>query len=239
MNKKKVVWVIGGGQLQVPLIEEVRKLGLSALVTDRSPQCVCRNLADLFYAVDIFDIGASTDLLFRLLSDGMQLCAVIAAGIDANVTAAVLARIAGLPGVHPYAAAVLHNKAMFRKFLAENNLPHPQWAEARNVYELKNAIRRIGFPLIIKNVDSSASRGTQKFFKRPNDNKTLIEAMESAKVYSSTKSAIVEELLGGAEQTVETLFDVNGKFWPCFITDRIFDPKSPWAVEVGLRQPTR
>lgn len=238
MKKKQVVWVIGGGQLQVPLIEEVHKLGFSALVTDRNPHCICRNIADLFFAVDIFDINGNINFLFKFLSEGVKLRAVIAAGIDANVTAAVLARIAGLPGVNPYAAAVVHNKAMFRKFLTENNLPCPRWAEVRSERELLSVIRYVGFPLIIKNVDNSASRGTQKFFKRPLDNKTLIEAMENAKESSTTKSALVEELLQGPEQTVETLFDVNGKFWPCFITDRIFNPKNIFAVEIGLRQPT-
>ncbi len=238
MKKKKVIWVIGGGQFQVPLIEEVHKLGFSALVTDKSSRCVCRDIAEFFYPVDIFDIKGNIDLLFKLLSEGMALKAVIAAGIDANVTAAVLARVAGLPGVNPQVAAVLHNKAAFRQFLTKNNLPCPRWAEVRNERELRDAIRQVRFPLIIKNVDNSASRGTQKFFKQPKNNKILIKAMENAKESSTTKSAIVEELLQGPEQTVETLFDVNGKFHPCFITDRIFDPKNSFAIEVGLRQPT-
>ena len=238
MKKKKVIWVIGGGQFQVPLIEEVHKLGFSALVTDKSSRCVCRDIAEFFYPVDIFDIKGNIDLLFKLFSEGTVLKAVIAAGIDANVTAAVLARVAGLPGVNPQVAAVLHNKAAFRQFLTKNNLPCPRWAEVRNERELRDAIRQVRFPLIIKNVDNSASRGTQKFFKQPKNNKILIKAMENAKESSTTKSAIVEELLQGPEQTVETLFDVNGKFHPCFITDRIFDPKNSFAIEVGLRQPT-
>lgn len=235
---KGVVWVIGGGQLQIPLIDEIHKLGYSALVTDRNPECVCKDAADHFYPVDIFDISASVDLLFKLLSDGMRLKAVIAAGIDANVTAAILARLAGLPGVDPHVAAVLHNKAMFRRFLTENNLPCPRWVEVRNEKELLKAVKHVGFPLIIKNIDNSASRGTQKFFKRPEDIGVLLSAMEKARGASSTKSALVEELLVGLEQTVETIFDANGKFRPCFITDRMFDQNNRFAVEIGLRQPT-
>lgn len=35
-KKDKVLWIIGGGQLQIPLIEEAHKLGLATLVTDRN-----------------------------------------------------------------------------------------------------------------------------------------------------------------------------------------------------------
>ena len=49
---------------------------------------------------------------------------------------------------------------------------------------------------------------------------------------------LVENLWEGTEHTVETLFDIHGKFHPCFITDRIFDYSNGFALEVGLRHPT-
>ena len=63
-------------------------------------------------------------------------------------------------------------------------------------------------------------------------------ALEEAKKASTTNTALVEELLYGPEQTVETLFDANGKFRPCFITDRRFDEKSEWAIELEVEHPT-
>jgi biotin carboxylase len=38
---------------------------------------------------------------------------------------------------------------------------------------------------------------------------------------------------------VETLLDVEGHFWPCFITDRLFQDDGPRALESGLEHPTR
>jgi biotin carboxylase len=236
-KKDKILWVIGGGQLQIPLIEEAKKLGLSTLVTDKNADCVAKTYADYFYPVDIFDISGSVNLLFQLRQDGMNIVGVLAAGIDANVTAAVVANIAGLPGVDPQAAYTTHYKHAFRKFLKEHNLPSPQWAEVSTLRELKDSIKRIGVPFIIKNIDNSGSRGTRKFFSMPSDAELSI-ALEEARVNSSTKRALVEELLSGTEQTVETLYDTNGVFHPCFITDRDFDPKNEWAVEIGLRHPT-
>ena len=236
-SKNNLLWIIGGGQLQVPLISEARKLKLNILVTDKDPYCVCKSLADHFFPVDIFDISKNVELLLTLLARGFGFRGVIAAGIDANVTAAVLAKTAGLPGVHPKAAYITHNKAYFREFLAKNKLPSPKWGEVATLSQAKKAIKKIGVPFIIKNIDSSASRGTKKFFTRPADGELEL-ALEEAKKASTTNTALVEELLYGPEQTVETLFDANGKFRPCFITDRRFDEKSEWAIEIQVEHPT-
>lgn len=79
--------------------------------------------------------------------------------------------------------------------------------------------------------------GTRKFFSMPKDTE-LQKALEEALETSLTKTALVEELLFGTEQTVETLYDIDGEFHPCFITDREFDSNNEWAVEIGLRHPT-
>lgn len=236
-RKNNVFWVIGGGQLQVPLIDEARKLGLSVLVTDEDEHCIARKFADFFYPVDIFDLSKNIELLFDLQMKGFIFRGILAAGIDANVINAVLSKIADLPGTDPRGAYTTHNKAAFRNFLTKNKLPHPKWEEVTNLEEAKHAIKKIEVPFIIKNIDSSASRGSRKFFSKPTD-KVLEESLENAKKASSTNTALIEELLYGPEQTVETLFDINGKFWPCFITDRAFDAKNEWAVEIGLRHPT-
>lgn len=234
---KKVLWIIGGGQLQIPLIQEAKKLGLATLVTDKNNECIAKKYSDIFFPVDIFDIAENIKLLFKLRQEKLNIIGVLAAGIDANVTAAVIAKVSGLPGVDPYIAYLTHYKPAFRRFLKENNLPCPKWAEVSNIRELKDALKDIGVPFIIKNIDSSGSRGTQKFFSMPSDKK-LIKALKEGIAYSSTKTALVEELLFGIEQTVETLYDIKGKFHPCFITDREFDIDNKWAVEIGLRHPT-
>src|SRR3989344_5425179 len=161
--------VIGGGSLQVPLIAEIRKLDrkLKVLVTDRNTDCQCRNLGDYFYPVDIFDVNANLNLLHELQNRGMEFKGILAAGLDANFTMAVLNKLADLPGVSPQAAYITHHKPAFRAFLSKHGLPCPKWREVSNEKELAEAVAHIGFPLIIKNIDSSGSRGTKKFFKKP------------------------------------------------------------------------
>ncbi len=223
---RKVLWVIGGGSLQIPVITEAKKLGLVTFVTDGSANCLAKDDADYFCVADIFDIAANVNLLFRLRErNDIEIVGVLAAGIDANVTAAVIARVAGLPGVDPQVAYITHHKPSFRKFLTEHKLPCPKWQEVSTFEDAKKASKRIGAPFIIKNIDNSASRGMRKFFKMPSDS-LLRTSLENAKNASTTKTALIEELVFGIEQTVETLYDCNGVFHKCFITDRLFDPKN-------------
>ena len=49
-------WIIGGGVLQLPLIEEVKKLNYEIIVTDGDANCICKNKAPYFEAIDIFNI---------------------------------------------------------------------------------------------------------------------------------------------------------------------------------------
>jgi biotin carboxylase len=94
-----------------------------------------------------------------------------------------------------------------------------------NKIEFRRAMRVLGYPvptitkpLIIKTqAESSGSRGT---------------------VMYPECEYLVEERMYGSEHTVETLFDVEGRFWPCFITDRHFDYSAGYALEVSLRHPS-
>lgn len=231
-------WVIGGGLLQLPLISEVKKLGYKVIVSDRDPSCVCAKEADIFLEIDIFDVQKHLEESFRLKCSDIKISGVLAAGIDATVTMAVLARSLGLPGVNPVIAYTTNNKDMFRGTLKKLGYPVPKFKviSIKNFDDIELAINEIGYPLIVKNTDSSGSRGTKIFYEE--NLYDIKEIVKSAISVSRSKRALIEELWIGEEQTVETIFDINGKFHPCFITDRIFDRSNGYAIETGLRHPT-
>jgi len=231
-------WVIGGGLLQIPLIAEVRKNNLRVIVSDLSADCACRDLADIFVKADIFDIEGHVREAKKLVKNGIKIVGVLAAGIDAPETMAQLAKELGLPSVDPEIARLVHNKAVFRERLKKLGYPMPKFAKVsqENLDQLEKIIDNIGFPLIVKNTDSSGSRGTKIF--RQKDIGKIKEMVLIAIEVSKSKTALIEECWEGPEQTVETIFDIDGKFHTCFITDRIFDRSSGYAIETGLRQPS-
>lgn len=224
--------------LQVPLIEEARKFNLKIIVSDLNRNCVCHGLADIFIEMDTFDIEGHVKEAFRIRSEGKNIAGVLAAGIDAPETMAVLAQKLGLPSVELSIAYLVHNKHLFRGKLEELGYPVPKYrtVSKANFAQIPQIINEIGFPLIVKNTDSSGSRGTKIFYR---ENTTDIQNMahEAIKV-SKSATALIEECWEGPEQTVETIFDIEGNFFPCFITDRLFDRSDGYAMELGLRSPS-
>ena len=168
----------------------------------------------------------------------MNIVGVLAAGIDAPETMAILAQNLGLPSVKPEIANLVHNKHLFRNKLEAWGYPGPRYkaVDNTNFGQLQEIINEIGFPLIVKNTDSSGSRGTKIFYEQ-----NFIEiqnmVLEAISVSKSNVS-LIEECWEGPEQTVETIYDIEGNFHPCFITDRIFDRSNGYAIELGLRNPT-
>ncbi len=224
--------------MQVPLIEEVSLLGMRSIVTDLNPRCVCSSLADKFFALDIFDIQGHLRLADQLIKENIKIRGVLAAGIDAPETMARLAQHLQLPGTKPEIAQLVHHKANFRKRLEELGYPVPKYISfsREQLKELPILADSIGYPLIIKNTDSSGSRGTRIF--RETNPFLMQEVAQTAITVSRSGAALIESCWEGSEHTVETLFDVSGQFHPCFITDRNFEKSGGYAMETGLRHPS-
>ena len=236
--KKDYFWIIGGGLLQVPEIEEAHKMGLLTIVTDMNKNCVCAKLSDIFLSIDIFDIDGHIAQAKELLKQGISIVGVLAAGIDAPETMAQLAQFLEQKAVDPEIAHIVHNKKLFREKLRQLGHPTPKFIaiKEQDLINIESIVAEIGYPLIVKNTDSSGSRGT-KIFREP-DIEEIKEIAKIAIKVSHSKTALIEECWEGEEQTVESIFDINGKFHPCFITDRLFDKSTGYAMELGLRQPT-
>lgn len=231
-------WVIGGGLLQVPLAQEVRALGYRPIVSDANERCPARPHADVFVHADIFDIDAHLAAVRQLESEGRRIAGVLAAGIDAPETMAVVAHELGLPGVDPEIARIVSHKDEFRAALERLGFPVPRYrvVTPENVAEVPAMVREVGFPLIVKNTSSSGSRGT-RIFREP-DLQGVLATVDAAMTVSRSGHALIEEVWDGPEQTVETLFDAEGRFHRCFITDRLFDKTYGYALEIELRHPT-
>lgn len=244
----KYLWILGGGLMQVPAIEEAHKLGLKTIVSDANKACVCANKSDLFCHLDIFDIEDHLRALrnpkwakrnfdsFNVIEPDIQ--GVLCAGIDCPETAAAMQEHLGKPTAPREVARICHNKTEFRKAMKFLEWPVPE--ELHLPSDLDEDLRYLG-PFIIKNTLVSGSRGSRifrnRYWESPKRHEVEI-AIQKCKSANEKGEVIIEELWLGTEHTVETLFDVNGKFWPCFITDRFFDYSKGFALETGLRHPS-
>lgn len=235
---QKYLWIIGGGILQVPLITEARKLNLKIIVTDANKKCICKNLSDIFKEIDIFDIKSHIRFADRLIKDEIKIQGVLAAGIDAPETMSRVSEHLNLPCVSSSISHLVNHKDLFREEMKKLKFPVPFFkvVSKKEIPRLEGILNEVGYPLIIKNTSSSGSRGT-KFFYEPDLAGIKKTIMEAIKVSRSSK-ALIESVWTGTEHTVETIFDINGNFHECFITDRLFDKTKGFAMETGLIHPT-
>jgi len=230
---RDAVLIVGGGLLQMPAIEIAKKMGLATIVTDANPDAPGMKIADEAAVVNIYDVPRHI-ILAEKSAKRYNLLGVFAEGADVEVTVASTAAHMRLPGILPQAALCCKNKAMMRKVFDEKNISNPRWTEVDNINDLKKAVKRIGYPYIIKAVDNCGSRGATKVLNNKMD---LTKALADARANSTTNTALIEECFSGPEQSVEILFDKNGKCYHLNIVDRPFT-EGQWAVELGHINPT-
>lgn len=224
---KNFVWVVSGGILQVPVVQEAQRLGLKALVTDADPAAPCSALADEFHAVSTSDIQANLDLAAKL---GGTVRGVCGPASDTEVTVAAIAESLGLPTCGVTAAMRCKHKALMRRCLKDINFLETSVCNSE-AYEFFNSCRGV----VVKPVDNSASRGVT----RVDSAALLMPAVGRAVAASGTGTCLIEQAWNRAfEYTCEIIFDENGDWHPVNICDRFFTSDPVYAIEYGIISPS-
>lgn len=150
---KKIL--LGGSAQQIVAIKTAQKLGYYTVLCDYLPDNPGQYEADKFYLVSTTDKDAVLEVARNEQVDG-----VLAYASDpAAPTAAYIAEKLGLSGAPYHSVETLCNKDQFRKFLIENGFSTPKakgYASAEDALKEKENFE---FPIIIKPVDSSGSKG--------------------------------------------------------------------------------
>lgn len=185
----KKILLLGGSAQQIVAIETAKRLGYYTVLCDFLKDNPGQYVADKFYLVSTTDKDAVLKVAELEKIDGI----LAYASDPAAPTAAYVAEKIGLPG-NPYESVeILCNKDLFRKFLAENHFCTPK----ANGYEnLENATTdlkcgKFKYPVIVKPVDSSGSKGVSRIDSF-DDAK---EKLESAMLFSRRKKIIIEEFV--------------------------------------------
>ena len=231
---RDAVLIVCGGLLQVPAVEAARDLGLAVVMTDLNPDAAAMHLADEAVPIDIYDVEAHKRLVDELRTR-WNLVGVFAEGADVEVTVAEAAAHAALPGISPEAARNTKNKVRSRDRLQAAGIANPKWREVASVDDALQAADDIGFPLVVKALDNSASRGTTVVEHRD----LLAAAYELAAAASTTRTALLEAQMRGSEHSCEILFAPGQPPRRLNIVDRPFDYSGGFAFELGHVNPSR
>lgn len=179
--------MLGGSMQQIPAIVAAKNMGLYTITCDFLPENPGHKYSDEYHNVSTTDKEAVLDLARTLNIDGI----VAYASDPAAPTAAYVSEKMGLPGNPFDSVEILTQKDKFRDFLSKNGFNTPQ-AGGYNSYEEAFAdIDRFQFPIMVKPVDSSGSKGVVKIFKK----EELLGAIDEAMSYSRSKRIVIEEFI--------------------------------------------
>lgn len=156
----KTLLLLGGSAQQVIAIQTAKRLGFRTVLCDFLPDNPGQCYADKFYLVSTTDKEAVLSVAREEQIDG-----VLAYASDpAAPTAAFVAEQMVLPGSPYESVEILCNKDLFRKFLSENGFNTPRATGYTDItcaiQDLRN--RSFNFPVIVKPVDSSGSKGVSR-----------------------------------------------------------------------------
>lgn len=223
MMKKKILF-LGGSKFQIPPIKYAKEQGYYVITCDYLPDNPGHRFADEYYNISTTDPKAVLELAEKLKIDGI----VAYASDPAAPTQAYVGNQLGLPS-NPYESVLtLARKDLFRAFLKQNNFLVPKSESFYNIEEAREWLEDLSFPVIVKPVDSSGSKGVVKI----NSEEELSNAFSYALNFSREKKIVVEEFFQReGYQVAGDGFIVNGELafrcWANEHFDKLCNPFVP------------
>lgn len=226
MNARKLI-IIGANDFQDQLVLKAKELGYETHVFAWPEGAVAKEHADYFYPISITDKEKILETAKEIKPMG-----VISIASDLAVpTVNYVANALGLVANSNYSSVVSTNKYEMRSKFVENNLPSPRFKFIDLNYDLRKI--NFDFPLIVKPIDRSGSRGISKVERF----EELKPAMINAVHVSFSDKVLVEEFVDGKEFSME-MISQNGKHNFIALTEK-FTTGSPKFIETMHLQPAR
>ncbi len=187
---QRTILLLGGSAQQLVAIRAARDLGYRTVLCDYLPDNPGQHEVDRFYQVSTTDVDAVYEVARKERVDG-----VLAYASDpAALPAAIVCERLGLPTNPSGSVEVLGIKHRFREFLRDNGFACPRMVTFNpnvDVESLKEQLKGLTFPIIVKPTDSSGSKGVTKLM----DTENLTGAISHADSYSRNKVLIAEEFI--------------------------------------------
>ena len=228
MATKKLL-MLGGGFLQTFVIKKARELGYYVYCLDADPKAIGFESANESAAINIIDPDACFQYAKEKNVDG-----VLTAATDFSVlTMSYIAQEMGLPGINYASAQLIKNKAKVRKCLYDAKADDTGYSfEIASMDEAKEILPKVKFPIMMKPVDGSGSRGASKVDKPEDFEKACNFAMEG----SITHRAVAEPFVDGKEYGVESFVD-NGEIYILGVMQKDMT-LPPYYAELGHAIPS-
>ncbi|NMC67835.1 MAG: ATP-grasp domain-containing protein [Spirochaetales bacterium] len=238
-DKKKVFFVVGGGILQIPFIDEIYSNGYVPAVFDMNPSAPAFKKYDNNQIIKIIVSTKDEEGCLKeakLVSQNYIPIAVATVGTDFSRTVAKIAQFFDLPG-NPYEVSIVTtNKGKMRKRLKEKSVNQPDFEVVSSFNELRDAMKKLSKDFyVIKPVDNMGARGACLISKDFTESQ-LKDVFNEALEFSTEKNVIIEEYIRSYELSIDAIVG-NGEITITGVADRfILNP--PYFIELGHLMPS-
>ena len=219
--------IIGASYLQLPLILKAKEMGYTTHVFAWAANDVGEKEADFFYPISIVEKESILEECRKI-----GICGICSIASDlAAITVNYVAYHLDLIGNSLECTKRSTNKHLMRTCFKENGDPSPKSVLVEKLEDID--LSQISFPLIVKPLDRSGSRGITEVFEASE----LSDAIERAKAEGFEKKALVEELITGEEFSVECI-SWKGEHRLLAVTKK-YTTGAPNYIETGHMEPAQ
>lgn len=223
----KKIAILGTKEDQHPLIKRAKELGFETHVFGWKIDEVTDRVADFYHEVNIVD----HELLWQEINNigAVGVCNV-ASELAMHSMNYVLRKM-GIPCNSLDTETKATDKYLMRKAMMEAGIDGPMFIQVENGDFSEDKISDFEYPLIIKPVDESSSRGVIKV----ESSLELAEALEYARRWSKVDKVIIEEFIDGPEYSGDSIA-YKGEYKLLAITEKR-TTGAPHFIERGHKQP--
>ncbi|HWR39789.1 MAG TPA: ATP-grasp domain-containing protein [Patescibacteria group bacterium] len=197
----KTLVVLGASSDQLFLIRTAQHLGFFVLALDMNPQSVGFSVADAYAVISTRDVPAICRFLDEYRRNGQEIAGVITMGSDIPDVVAEVSHYLGTPSISRLTARWATNKYEMKLRFQMMGVPIPWFKKIQTMEELKAVIADRGFPLVLKPIDRSGSRGVFLLA----DGCDVEDLFTKSRDFSYAGVCMVEEYLAGLQISTETV----------------------------------
>ncbi|PKQ63111.1 hypothetical protein BZG02_10115 [Labilibaculum filiforme] len=210
---KKKILLLGGSPFQIPSILCAKEAEYYVVTCDYTPENPGHKYADEYVNISTTDLKGILNLSRKMEIDGI----LAYASDPAAPTAAYVAEKMGLAG-NPYKSVkTLSEKDLYRSFLLLNKFKTPKYGGYSTLKDFSNYSSDFTYPVLVKPVDSSGSKGISMV----NDLWEMGKAIDYAMKFSRSKRFIVEEYIEKKYPQLDgDIFIYDGKITAYYLGDQ-------------------
>jgi biotin carboxylase len=231
MSAKDTLLLLGASSDQLFVIRTAKSMGLRVLTVDMNPKSPGFDISDDYAVISTRDIPSLKAFIDEYLRKGNKIVGVTVMGSDIPQVVAALGEYLDTPTISTESARLATEKYEMKCRLKACGIPIPWFSLVNSADSLKEIAKSRGYPLVIKPVDRSGSRGVFRL----TEGCELNHLFELSKSVSFSGKVMVEDYIPGLQISTESIMYRGRAHTPGF-ADRNYEKLElykPHIIENG------